>query len=75
MPDLIEDEIIDIKDSILENGFKDGIKEIINSGINYGKSVIGIVTGNFENTSQISLAVKKGGILDNVYLKEGDNFV
>lgn len=64
LPNLIEDEIIDIKDTILENGFKEGIKEVINSGINLGKSAIGIITGNFENTNQIQLAVKKGGIID-----------
>lgn len=27
---------------------------------------MGIITGNFENISQIQLAVKKGGILDNI---------
>lgn len=66
LPDLIEDQIIDVKNAILENGFSEGIKEIINSSINTGKSIIGIVTGNFENVSQIQLAVKKGGILDKV---------
>ncbi len=66
LPDLIEDQVIDIKDAILEQGFKEGIKEIVNSGIEFGKSAIGIITGNFENISQIQMAVKKGGILDNV---------
>lgn len=66
LPDLIEDQIIDVKNTILENGFSEGIKEIINSSINTGKSIMGIVTGNFENVSQIQLAVKKGGILDKV---------
>ena len=64
LPDLIEDEIINIKDAIITNGFKDGIKEVINSAINTGKSAIGIVTGEFENTTQIEMAVKRGGILD-----------
>ena len=64
LPDLIEDEVINIKDAILENGFKEGMKEVINSTLNTGKSAIGIVTGNFENISQIETAVKKGGLLD-----------
>lgn len=64
LPDLIEDEIINIKDAIITNGFKDGLKEVINSAINTGKSAIGIVTGEFENTTQIEMAVKRGGILD-----------
>lgn len=65
LPDVIEDEIIDIKDSILENGFKAGVEEIIKSGIDFGKSVSGIITGNFESVEQIQMAVKNGGILDN----------
>ena len=64
LPDIIEDEIIDIKDCIMENGFKAGIEEIIKSGIDFGKSVSGIITGNFETVEQIQMAVKNGGILD-----------
>lgn len=64
LPDLIEDEIIDIKDCILENGFKSGVEEIIKSGIDFGKSISGIITGNFETVEQIQMAVKNGGILD-----------
>ena len=64
LPDLIEDEIINIKDAILENGFREGINETIKSAIDIGKSAQGIVTGKFENTNQIELAVKSGGILD-----------
>lgn len=64
LPDIIEDEIIDIKDCIMENGFKSGVEEIMKSGIDFGKSVSGIVTGNFETVEQIQMAVKNGGILD-----------
>lgn len=66
LPNLIENQIIDIKNTILEQGFKEGIKQIINSGIDMGKSITGVVTGNFENISQVQLAVKNGGILDSV---------
>ena len=31
-----------------------------------GKSALGIVTGKFENVSQIQTAVKDGGIIDTV---------
>ena len=64
LPDLIEDEIINIKDIIIENGFRDGINEVINTGINAGKSAIGLITGEFDNINQIEMAVKKGGLLD-----------
>lgn len=66
LPNLIEDQVIDVKNIILEQGFKEGVKQIINSGIEIGKSITGVVTGNFENISQVQLAVKNGGILDSI---------
>lgn len=64
LPDLIEKQVIDVKNTILEQGFFEGVKEAINSSIDLGKSAIGIVTGNFENIYQVERAVEKGGILD-----------
>ena len=58
MPDLIEDEIINIKDSLVKGGLKQGINTAINSAINLGKSAMGIFTGNFENLSQAQEAIK-----------------
>ena len=66
LPDLVEEEIINIKDTILESGFSEGINEAISTAINFGKSAIGIITGQFENTNQIEIAIKKGGIIDSV---------
>ncbi len=66
LPNIIEDQVIEIKDAILQNGFKAGIKEAIDSAINLGKSVQGIVTGKFENISQARNAIKTGGIIDTV---------
>lgn len=66
LPDLIEDEIIDVKNSILENGFKAGLETAISSAVDLGKSAIGIFTGNFENVNQIQTAIGKGGILESV---------
>lgn len=66
LPNIIEDQVIEIKDAILQNGFKAGIKEAINSAINLGKSAQGIITGRFENISQARNAIKTGGIIDTV---------
>ena len=66
LPNLIEDQIIEIKDIIFESGFKEGINKAIESAIDLGKSAIGIVTGEFENINQIKTAVKNGGIIDTV---------
>lgn len=66
LPDLIENQVIDIKNALFENGLKSGIETAINSVEFLGKSAIGIFTGNFENMSQVKTAVGEGGIIDTV---------
>ena len=66
LPDYIEEQVIDLKNNLIEYGLKDGIKKSIDDALNIGKSAIGIVTGNFENISQVQEAIKSGGIIDNV---------
>lgn len=66
LPDYIEEQIIDLKDNLINYGLKDGIKKSIDDAINIGKSTIGIVTGNFKNINQVQNAIKTGGIIDNV---------
>jgi len=66
LPDLIENQIIEIKDALLKNGLKDGIQTAVDSAIDFGKSAIGIFTGNFENMTQVRTAVAEGGIIDTV---------
>lgn len=65
-PNFIEDQIINIKNNLLNYGLKDGITKTIDDAIDLGKSTIGIVTGNFENISQMQNAVKSGGIIDGI---------
>ena len=64
LPDLIENQVIDIKNTLLQNGLKEGINRIAQTAIELGRSAIGIFTGNFENISQVENAIKKGGIID-----------
>ena len=66
LPDLIENQIIDIKNSLLENGLKSGIETAVDSALDFGKSAIGIFTGNFENMTQVKIAVADGGIIDSM---------
>ena len=66
LPNIIEDQVITIKDAILNSGFESGINQAINSAIDLGKSAIGIITGNFENVTQARNAIKNGGIIDSV---------
>ena len=66
LPDLIEDDIIKIKDSIFEGGIKEGVQTAVDSAINLGKSIVGLFTGKFESVNQMQTAVKTGGIIDSV---------
>lgn len=66
LPDFIENDIIDIKDSLIKGGFKEAAQTAINSAINLGKSIQGIFTGKFENISQIKTAIQKGGLIDGI---------
>lgn len=65
-PNIIDDELIEIKDAVIENGIEGGIKEIITSVKDFGKSTLGLITGNFESIEQVELAVKNGGVIDTV---------
>ena len=66
LPDLIEDEVIEIKDSIITDGFKAGIKTAIDNVVDFGKGVLGIFTGKFDNISQVQNVIKKGGLIDSI---------
>lgn len=66
LPDIVEDEVIEIKDAILKNGFKEGAEQAINSAIDLWKSTKGIATGKFENINQAHEAIKSGGTIDGI---------
>jgi len=66
LPDIIEDEVIEIKDSIITDGFSAGIKTAINNVVDMGKGILGIFTGKFENMSQVKSVIEKGGLIDSI---------
>lgn len=65
-PNFLEEQLIEVKDTLFESGVKSAIKEAIDSSIDLGKSAVGIFTGEFENINQIEQAIKKGGMLDSI---------
>ena len=64
LPNWLENDIIDIKNSVFNEGFKEGVQLAINKAIDMGKAIEGIFTGNFESVSQIKAVIKSGGLLD-----------
>ena len=63
---IVTHQVIDIKNSLLKGGLKEGISTTIEKGIELGKSITGIFTGKFENVSQAQNAIKNGGIIDGI---------
>ena len=66
LPEIVEDAVIDIKDALLENGLKDGVKQVWNNIKEFGKSAFGIATGKFDSVEQVQVATKTGGVLDTI---------
>ncbi len=66
LPDLIENQVIEIKNTLFKSGLKEGINKAIESAIDLGKSALGIITGKFDNVNQIQTAVKTGGMIDTI---------
>ncbi len=66
LPNFVEDQVINIKDNLLNYGLKEGITKTIDDAIDLGRSAIGIVTGNFDSISQMKNAVKSGGLIDGI---------
>lgn len=66
LPNIIEDQVIEIKDTIIKEGFKEGLQKTVESAIDLGKSAIGLFTGKFDNVSQMQTAIEKGGLIDTI---------
>ena len=66
LPNCIEDEVINIKNSLITEGFSAAVDTAIEEATNLGKSALGILTGTFENISQVNKAIKKGGLIDTI---------
>lgn len=64
LPDSIEEDIIDIKNKFIEEGFTEGLKETNEKIKDILKSIQGIFTGKFENIDQVKRLIETDGILD-----------
>ena len=66
LPDFVEDGVLEVKDSLIKGGLKEGVNTAIDGAIDLGKSIIGVFTGDFDNITQARDAVKSGGIIDGI---------
>lgn len=64
LPRWMQNEIIEIKDSILTDGIQAGVQTAADKVVDIGKSIQGIFTGDFESISQINRVINNGGLID-----------
>lgn len=64
LPRWMQNEIIEIKDSILTDGIQAGVQTAADKVVDIGKSIQGIFTGDFESISQINRVINNGGLMD-----------
>lgn len=63
LPNLIEDQIIEVKDALIEGGLKKAGETAVNKVNEFKDTIVNLVKGNITNTKEIRLATKNGGIL------------
>lgn len=63
LPDKIEDEIIEIKESLIKGGIKEATSKAIEIAIDKGKKIINSSSDLFQNVSEIRDAIKEGGLV------------
>lgn len=66
LPSFIEEEVIDIKNVLLNEGLAEGIQTAVNTAIEKGKEIIGMATGNIESIDQIENLSKDGKLIKGV---------
>ena len=66
LPDFVENQIIDVKNSLIRGGLKEGIDKAVENAVELGRSVTGIFTGKFDSIAQAQNVIKNGGIIEGV---------
>lgn len=66
LPDLVEDEVIEVKDALLTGGVNEAIDQSIESAINVGKKALGISDKEFESIEQAKESLKEGNFIEGV---------
>lgn len=66
LPNFIEDEVISLKDSIMENGLIQGVKEAVGLAIDFGKNIYRITTKNFNSIEQMENVLDKSGTISKI---------
>ncbi len=66
LPDFLENEVIDVKNKLIEGGLEDGINSAIVNTIKVGKKLLGLENSNFNSIEQAKDTINKGNLANNV---------
>lgn len=66
LPDFLEEDVIEVKNVLMNEGLTEGINKAVENAIDLGKTAIGIFTGSFENVEQAEDALKEGGVVEGI---------
>lgn len=64
LPDFIEEQVIEVKDTLMNEGLKDGITTIVEDITDFGKGVVGVFNGKLDNIKQLETLVKNEKVID-----------
>ncbi len=65
-PDFIENEVIEIKNTFVNQGLPEAIKQLVNKVMELGKNAIGTIKNGIENIGQLNNIFEKGELINGV---------
>ncbi len=66
LPDLIDEQVIDLKDNLLNHGLKEGISKTINDVVTVGKDIVGIFKGEITDINDLGRIIDAGEMVNGV---------
>ena len=66
LPDYLENEVINVKNSFLYEGFEEGINSAVDNAINVGKKLLGMENMEFKSIGQAQETLEKGDLMKNI---------
>lgn len=66
LPDFIENDAIDIKNTLVTEGIPETINKTIGKVVDVGKNAIGLIKDGFESVQQIGEVINKGDLINGI---------
>lgn len=66
LPDFVENEVIDVKNSLITGGLEEGINSALENAINLGKKALGLSNTAYQTIEQAENTIKKGGLASGI---------